>query len=121
MRTGLLALAAAFVAVEVDDDLESPLDPQAATVSAAASTASSAPALRWRRTHREMSTSLLLGLGAGPGANLHNRHCLCQVRGAVAAPTSLRTRRAPATSACSFAKAASRGRYFMPQSGAATS
>src|SRR6476646_10816006 len=116
MRTGLLALAAALEVVDEDDELELPLDPHAATVSAAASTASAAPALRGRRTLREMCTSLLLlGLGTGPGANLHNRHCLCQVRTDEPAATS------PATSACSFAKAASRGRYFMPQSGAATS
>jgi hypothetical protein len=62
MRTGLLAAA-----LVVDDDVESsPLDPQAATVSAAASTARAAPALRWRRALREMSTSLLLGFGNWP-------------------------------------------------------
>src|SRR6476660_8043536 len=117
MRTGLFALAAALLAVDVDDDeLESPLDPQAATVNAAASTASAAPALRCRRTPREMCTSLLLlALGTGPGDNLHNRHCLCQVRADEAVATSSPTSRAPATSACSLAKAASRGRYFMPQ------
>ena len=66
MRTGLFEVAAAFLAVEVDDELEPPLDPHAATVSAAASTASAAPALRWRRTLREMCTSPPPGFGSWP-------------------------------------------------------
>src|SRR5919198_1647981 len=78
MRTGLLLALAAFV-VDVDDE-PSPLEPHAATITAAISTATPAPALARRRACREVFTCLLLlGSGTDPGANLHIRHYPCQV------------------------------------------
>jgi hypothetical protein len=47
----LLLFAAALV-VLVDDDVSLPLEPQAATISAVARTASAAPALLHRRARR---------------------------------------------------------------------
>src|SRR5262249_875441 len=79
MRTGLLLFAAALV-VLLDVEVSLPLEPHAATISAVARTASAAPALLHRRARRKMTTSLLLGRTAlDPRANLHNRHCPCQV------------------------------------------
>src|SRR5262245_46175059 len=66
MRTGLL-LAAAFLVVDDDVDVDEPLEPHAETVSAPASTATTAPALTRCRPLRESVYTCLLLLVSGRG------------------------------------------------------